>query len=272
MILRQVTIDGFRSIKRKLPLLVDQSVTILIGANDHGKTNLLEAIRCLNEDRKFTAADENWDSVGKGKPVIEYHFDLDEEEKTYLLTKALDVAFVDEEEEGEEGEKQEPKRPNPISGESTDESETAVEEGAKITLPSKITFVRSGIGKDLTIQYPDKLATEATVVQYLSERRPRVELFETIDQLMDVVSLAQLEDPKQEFMQGIFRYAGIWDERKTLFSQNPATARRLEKASEDFTRRIRDEWKQGDNLTFRFQHCGQNGNQVELMIRDPAVN
>jgi len=84
--------------------------------------------------------------------------------------------------------------------------------------------------------------------------------------------LQQLDDPRQEFMQGIFRYAGIWTSRKGLFKQDPATAKRLEKASEEFTRRIRDEWKQGEDLTFRFQHAGQNGNQIELLIRDPAVS
>ena len=35
--------------------------TVVLGANDHGKTNLLNAIRTLNDDCGFTSEDENWD-------------------------------------------------------------------------------------------------------------------------------------------------------------------------------------------------------------------
>lgn len=74
MKLTRVRIDGFRSVKEEARLFVDPKVTILIGANDHGKTNLLEAIRSLNGDRPLKQEDENWDSVGQGKPIIEFEF------------------------------------------------------------------------------------------------------------------------------------------------------------------------------------------------------
>jgi 5S rRNA maturation endonuclease (ribonuclease M5) len=88
---------------------------------------------------------------------------------------------------------------------------------------------------------------------------------------MDAVTLADLDDPEQEFMQGVFRYAAMWDGHETLFRQDPATTRRLERASADFTRKIHEEWRQGENLEFKFQHAGKNGDQIELLISDPAV-
>ena len=53
MILRKVSIRGFRSVRELQELHIDQFVTVLIGANDHGKTNLLDAIRALNTDYEY---------------------------------------------------------------------------------------------------------------------------------------------------------------------------------------------------------------------------
>jgi predicted ATP-dependent endonuclease of OLD family len=92
MKLKQVRIDGFRSVKERVKLFIDPKVTILIGANDHGKTTLLEAIRCLNDDKSLTPEDENWDSVDQGKPVLDFDFGLDEEESAQLKVLADAVA------------------------------------------------------------------------------------------------------------------------------------------------------------------------------------
>src|SRR3989304_9736093 len=83
MKLYKVTISGFLSVKDSEQLLIDEKSTILIGANDHGKTNILEAIRCLNDDRPITEDDRNWDLATDAQPRIEWYFkpnqsDLDE--------------------------------------------------------------------------------------------------------------------------------------------------------------------------------------------------
>jgi predicted ATP-dependent endonuclease of OLD family len=92
MKLKQVRVDGFRSVKERVKLFIDPKVTILIGANDHGKTTLLEAIRCLNDDKALTAEDENWDSIDQGRPVLEFDFELDEEESKQLMEMADGIA------------------------------------------------------------------------------------------------------------------------------------------------------------------------------------
>jgi AAA ATPase domain len=281
MRLKEVCIDGFRSVKEKIRLLVDPRVTILIGANDHGKTNLLETIRTLNDGRPLIPEDENWDSIGQGKPIIEYEFQLDAEELIWLKdhfakkAEAAGAAAVREATAalvaaGKTG-----------TGENAELSDSDIDSAVSslaekldvgvVPIPETIKFIRAGVGGKLNAVLGRHLEGDAPAIEYFRERLPRVELFSAVQQYMDVVTLVQLEEPEQEFMQGIFRYAGIWDERKRLFRQDPATARRLERASEEFTRRIREEWRQGENLTFRFQHAGQSGNQIELLIRDPAV-
>lgn len=284
MKLKELRIDGFRSVKETVRLLIDPRVTVLIGANDHGKTNLLEGIRALNSDRALKPEDENWDSIGQGKPIIEYDFELDTEEVTEvrgMLVKAIKAASPSQSAgtvvltaaASAQGSGAATVIANTDSSISQGPGETlSLSNFPEIELvpviPERITFSK-GTGQELRQlqfeKYPE-------IAAHLKKLVPRVELFAAADQLMDIVTLTQLEDPMQEFMQGIFRYAGIWNERKGLFRQDPATARRLEQASEEFTNRIRQEWKQGENLSFRFQHAGQNGNQIELMIRDPAVS
>jgi AAA ATPase domain len=141
----------------------------------------------------------------------------------------------------------------------------------QIPIPALVSF-KKVVGKTLVLQQDPFLQRVPEALDYLKKRIPRIELFAPVAQLMDVVTLQQLDQPEQEFMQGIFRYARIWDGHAKLFKQDPATARRLEIASETFTAKIRAEWKQGENLSFRFDHAGQNGNQIELLIRDPAVS
>lgn len=284
MKLKQVQVDGFRSVKEKLNLFIDPKVTILIGANDHGKTTLLEAIRCVNEGRPLKAEDENWDSVGQGKPTLEFAFHLDPDEIENLRSLAESVA---EKESLDNVKKQSEATTTTIDATSSTAPQSPAEpDGNAVAaapakahwdfalnpIPESISFKKSGVGGNLTLQLDNFLQKVPETQAYLLKRVPRVELFAPVDQLMDVVTLPQLDDATQEFMQGIFRYAKIWDEHKGLFKQDPATARRLERASEEFTRRIRTEWKQGENLTFHFQHAGQNGNQIELLIRDPAVS
>ena len=48
-----VEITGYRSFSESVLLHLDPNVTIVIGANDHGKTNLLEALTHLNRETKF---------------------------------------------------------------------------------------------------------------------------------------------------------------------------------------------------------------------------
>ena len=62
MKLRRLTLTSYRSVKKEEVLLTDEKVTILIGANDHGKSNLLSAIQCLNDDQAITEEDKNWDA------------------------------------------------------------------------------------------------------------------------------------------------------------------------------------------------------------------
>ena len=294
MKLKQVRVDGFRSVKERIKLFIDPKVTILIGANDHGKTTLLDAIGCLNDDKTLTTDDENWDTVNQGKPILEFEFSLDEEEAAQLKVMADEAAEKEHAIKIAAAAESSPPLitvtvppPTPsgpiitasemplvtdINGVDPVVAVPSAEWDYVQNPPPAVIKFRKMVGHPLVLESDSFLQKIPAAIDYLKKRIPRIELFAPVAQLMDTVTLAQLEQPEQEFMQGIFRYASIWEGHAKLFKQDPATARRLEQASETFTTRIRGEWKQGENLSFRFQHAGQNGNQIELLIRDPAVS
>jgi predicted ATPase/5S rRNA maturation endonuclease (ribonuclease M5) len=269
--LKSVVVDGFRSVKDRISLFANPRISILIGANDHGKTTLLEAIRCLNDDRPIVAEDENWDSVGKGKPTLEYKFKLDPEELAELT--AISARFQAAQTREESAPAAESPTPESPAESENDTSKPSVEAALPPIpqIPTVIEFTKAGVGGELSLKPEPFSQAVPEAGPYIKKCIPRVELFKPVDQIMDAVTLAELEDPNQEFMQGVFRYAGIWDGHETLFRQDPATTRRLERASTDFTRKIHEEWKQGENLEFKFQHAGKSGDQIELLISDPAV-
>src|ERR1700732_696784 len=91
MKLNRVDIYGYASIKEKLNLHVDGRITTLIGANDTGKTNLLKAIRCLNDDAQVTQIDRNWDLSEEAIPTIEWSFTLNPNDRAHLASTLEEV-------------------------------------------------------------------------------------------------------------------------------------------------------------------------------------
>lgn len=90
MRLEQIAIAGYRSIREPFKLDLDPHVTVVLGANDHGKTNLLNVFLHLNADHPFDQEDDlNLDYVGREDefPAIRYVFRVSEEERKELLRR-----------------------------------------------------------------------------------------------------------------------------------------------------------------------------------------
>jgi predicted ATP-dependent endonuclease of OLD family len=87
MRLVRVSIEGYRSIKERLEVTLDSHVTVLLGANDHGKTNFLQALRHLNEAESFEEDDLNWDHAEQSEtlPALRFELELTEDEQKYLV-------------------------------------------------------------------------------------------------------------------------------------------------------------------------------------------
>lgn len=245
MRLKKLSITGYRSIKREEILLLDDKITVLIGANDHGKSNLLAAIQCLNDDCQIKSADKNWDLPEGSLVQIKWHFTISEETRAKLDDMEIKEDVL------AENKVIEPCFPQNDSGE--------------------IVFVRSIASNVVKVDsLPSKIpvSKETNILQL----RPRIELFVSpTTNLTDQITLSQLAQPQNEFMQGIFRLAGIWDKRNEIFSQNDKTSKLLDESSKILTQVLNDKWNQGKDLEWKLEHTGTNGDTIIIKIKDPAI-
>lgn len=281
MKLRKLVMTGFRSVKSEQTLLVDERVTILIGANDHGKSNLLEAIQCLNDDKPIATDDKNWDTDENSPVELRWHFAVDGNMLDQLRELVAKVATAAPAETSAI-----PVTPPgatiqaaalakataPVDVPTPPETDQrTIQPSFTIGAPNEIVYVRdSGANKVRVAVAP--FAMPASSEQFLLAMRPRVEMFASPSgNVVDQVNLRQLESEEFEFMQGIFRLAGLWDSRQSIFAQNDRTSRSLDEASETLTRILKDDWNQGKELKWKLGHAGTNGDHIVITIQDPAI-
>lgn len=95
MRIKEFIIHNYKSIRsdiKKCHVIVDGSVTILIGANNSGKTNILEALSKFSsgnflpeEDIPYTSEAFKWDDANQSKlPMVEVTFVLDDGDSVRL--------------------------------------------------------------------------------------------------------------------------------------------------------------------------------------------
>lgn len=59
MLLENLTVSGFKSFRKRTELPISSRTTVLLGPNDHGKTNALVAIQRLEPGKAFESRDLN---------------------------------------------------------------------------------------------------------------------------------------------------------------------------------------------------------------------
>lgn len=92
MKLTRVHIQNYRSIVDSGPVEIDENVTVIIGKNEQGKTNLLKAVRAFNVDEKFSPSDlpnhlrpTLEDRAGSDIPIVKLWFTLEPQDKKKLV-------------------------------------------------------------------------------------------------------------------------------------------------------------------------------------------
>lgn len=99
MLLTKVTIDSFRTLISPQEIVIDPRMTVLVGANESGKTNLLDAIHCLSLNTDYKNEDISRCCRGKYYknilPTITFEFLLSTEDKE-KLRKRLSSNIADQ--------------------------------------------------------------------------------------------------------------------------------------------------------------------------------
>lgn len=264
MRLTRVQIQSYRSITNNVEFVVEPRVTVVLGPNDHGKSNLLAAIVHLNNDAPFIADDLNWDCHNQhdNLPFIQWEFDLSESDRDQLR-KFIEVL------NSEVAHATEPPvlaelEPN-IPLNRVEDSEEAQE----YIIPRTLIFSRRGVGSPLRVEGMDDFrGLHSPIIGLL----PRVEIIQPSGTLSDQATAASLAPNANEFMRGIFYYADLDpDNEAELFTQNDRTQKRLTAASATLERHLKDTWSQGKSLGFLLRHDSSKA-AIDLMIVDPDVS
>jgi predicted ATP-dependent endonuclease of OLD family len=265
MRLSSVDLVGYRSFSKRVTLHLDPAVTIIIGANDHGKTNLLEALTHLNKDTKLDKErDLNWDHIEQPEefPFLNFTFQLSEDDRNEIL-------LIAQEKLAESAKAAAAATPAQVTSPPT----AALPEAALTPemVPISIYCSKKGLTKPITFPQFAGLP-DGTATKFMATAMPRVELIKAQETVPDSVSLSELRADSHEFMRGIFYYAGLASEEfETLFSQTDATMMRLEKAEQQLNRTLRSNWTQGSDLEFRLVHDSKT-DRIVLRIKDPSVS
>lgn len=275
MKLSKVKVFGYKSIKEEITIIIDKRTTVFIGANDHGKTNILEAIECLNDNKNITKNDKNWDLLEGNKPRIEWSFKVNENTNTYLNKIAGNKTNT-------EGIEKHSDSSEKLNIENNGDNKESENENHDTPLDKKLFFEKNN--DDEIIYYcegvnqPVKILSTPILLPIMNEKdilkiRPKIEVFYKSPEsgLIDEINKNQLADPNYEFIKGIFHFAGIWDDREEIFIQNDATSKKLDEASEKLTKILNDKWNQGKNLKWKLKHTGTRGDHISIEIEDSAI-
>jgi predicted ATP-dependent endonuclease of OLD family len=267
MLLKKATMFGYRSFRKRTELPISDRTTILIGPNDHGKTNALLAINCLNPEIQFPGQDVNDKFSAPETAYISYLFELQHREIQQLLSAVtqtlMNVEGISDDVTSRE--------PLPVTEQAIERIQglTDVQIWLERLREKRVLEIIKPPDLPLYVKLddaPERLKGIAS--EQVLKMLPNV-VFLTQDALRqspDVVDLPKLMS--NEVMQGVFRLAEIWEQRERLLSiNNRQNTEDLRIASAVLTRKIRENWTQGQDLDFYLEYLN---NEIRLSVKDKA--
>ena len=287
MRLTRVEIEGYRSIGRKVDIRVERDITILIGANDHGKTNILSAIEHLNPDKQFAPdTDLNWDRVNQSEefPCLTFHLQLEESDRAAIAALSTPPEPASSAPpEAPAGTTAAPSQAPAVHVAPAPEGPNQPSDGAEDQpaseanhlplqvheIPEVLIVQRKGITG--ATQYVAGDVPLSLLEAFAKENLPRVEIIRPQEKIPDAVTVEDLAEKSHEFMRGILYYAGIDpDEASELFAQDDVSMKQLKEASVTLNDTLKADWIQGADLRYELSHESA-AKQILLRIEDPAV-
>lgn len=216
MILSKIHVTAYKSIKSMI-LPLDRKITVLIGPNESGKTNILKAMESFRPDVHLSMEHtcQYSDNYLEGKPPqlgLEFT-DINREEKTQLIKMYEGFRNID-------------------------------------------TFVLLREGPELTdykIKTDDKLLAIGNVKPLIS-LLPKILYFDAIPIIRDQVSLDNLINKRDDFQTevNLLKIGGVEDP-SIIFEDTTHGRRATEETGRVITQRIREVWTQEPSLEIKLR-------------------
>jgi predicted ATP-dependent endonuclease of OLD family len=245
MRIKKVSIKNYRSIVEINSLYLQDDLTTLVGANEHGKSNVLSSLLFIEPDSRFVLERDcriDQDS-NIHYPSIEYTLSLNEEEKA-LLDLRLDVLYTKPENENKQVE--------------------------KIAIPAEIIFVRglNELGEIIDVpQFADAEYKNDVVAFIFLIFKGKVIYFDEFEKkLISRLPHSELINRENQIVNGLLRLAGLEAVRDRLFEDSGKIRNLLDKSSSKLSEAIRKNWFQGqkDNLSIKLDI----NHQLQVLVID----
>ncbi|MBN1893808.1 AAA family ATPase [bacterium] len=220
MLVSKIMIQSFKSIK-ELTLPVDSKVTVLIGPNESGKTNMLKAIESFRPDVPLTLDKtcQYSDHYTEGKtPKIGIEFGgFSREEKNVLIKMYEGFRAID-------------------------------------------SFILHREGNELTdykIQTEDKTLAIGNIKPIIAIL-PKIRYYDTIPLIRDRVDLDSLLHKSEDYLTELnLLKIGAVDDPRLVFEDSTRGRRFTEETGRVITQRIREAWSQDSSLEIKLRVNGK---------------
>lgn len=222
MKLVKVAISNFRSIVEIKEIYLDGKITTLVGANEHGKSNILHAIKYLDKNYRFDFnKDTRFDQdLNLYHPTIDYQIELDDREKEEIEELIL-------------GSVKNPQNPEPAKP-GTAVTKSGVQETEKLTdrnelpisivLPTNIfTLRRAYLAEEPTSSLVDNANPEFAeyIIKYIEDfYKGRIIYFDDFnDRLPSLIPAADLTSETNLIYKGLMKLSGLEPIKNKIFDE-----------------------------------------------------
>ena len=236
MKLKRIKITNFRSIE-SLDLHIEDGITTLVGANEHGKSNILDAINLLDDDVNYDLATDLRIDGGAKKyyPNIKYYIELDNTERNQIQESAQEaypstqIVNPDSTVTGGKPEKEIKLKDIP----------QLVEYDLFIKKEDEKTYYRLNVSDEdikKSIYKFIKNDVSSSII-YFDEFNDR------LDSVISKEAILNSED--NPIVQGLLKVCGLEGREEQIFTDEIEIRQLLDKAPEKITKAVKKSWYQG---------------------------
>ncbi|MDK2980128.1 MAG: hypothetical protein PWQ55_475 [Chloroflexota bacterium] len=255
MVLTTVEINDFRSIKN-LIIPIEKGLMALVGANEHGKTNIIDALWLLNFNNKFNVDDirkpEDPNEFDKLDCFITFTIDFPTSERRKIFVENI-----------------------MSDSDGNSKNETIYLQKQSVRLKRKFSFNNIEqiivLDQDISDTEENSQALGEKIIEFVrNEYSKKIFRFQTFDDRLEKRILKSIVVGKQnDIVNGLIKLAGLEGKESDLFNDSSLARQLLEKGGEKLTEELSKLWIQGkeDDINIKLNYS-PDGNYLVVEIRD----